>query len=503
MVLHKLLREATARSDRNVPTDLREQIAGEKPPGELPNWESRVPNPDADGLRRIFMEAEATTELNKISESALKTLSHIRLYCEELRPGGRREEWPDIAKSLSSVSAASESFPDSTNSSTPMKYEIKEVSEADVQSMVAAALQKSQSICPEKALDTGSSSLASWQSVGILARWMAKEWRQKQGDILDELLHNLESPIKGKKYLILQAAEQIRSQGPTKLTKYNNIQLFVMTLYTMSGNDIDQLMGFTPSNNSINKAMFSTINGAMRGAVSNPLNPSIWPWCDIRKWVKTITLLLSLSSHPSKGNTYKLSRGLAGLPEHVISDHSKLKRSEPLLWPAPSSCALDPSISRSYIEGNATNAVKTKGGSLLFEISTTCGLALQDVSKYPKEAEVLLPPLSDIVIESVSEEPFNDTTITVIRGTASCKLRDKLITVCTSSTTESQKASERLLHDPSLRPSSPTYLYENTSPRRTSYYLDSKSPLLTTTRAWEGKVLSPANYFPESSTRWK
>eukprot|EP01060_Flectonema_neradi_P033938 TRINITY_DN5817_c1_g1_i1.p1 TRINITY_DN5817_c1_g1~~TRINITY_DN5817_c1_g1_i1.p1 ORF type:complete len:509 (+),score=67.12 TRINITY_DN5817_c1_g1_i1:1242-2768(+) len=508
MVLHNLLREATARADRNVPQDLRDQISGSAKKGEANCWESRVPNPDANGLRRMFLEAETITELNKISQAALQTLADIRRYCEELRPGGRREEWPDIVSNrVNSSSCVTEPHSESDEPTTPAKYEIKEVSEEDVENMVSSALKKSDKICTEKALETGApSSLASWQTVGILARWIAKEWRQKNGDVLEELLANLESPVKGKRLLILKAAEQIRTQGPPRLSKYNDIQLFVMTLYTMSGHDVDQLMGFgdTTKKRSVNSAMFSTINGAMRGSVSHDINPSVWPWGDIRKWVKTIVLLMSLSSPTPKRQSFMLSRGLAGLPSHVVNEHAKLKQSEPLLWPAPSSCAIDPSVSRAYIEGNATNAVKTKGGSLLFEIKATCGLPLQDVSKYPKEAEVLLPPLSDIQIESVSEEAFNDSTITVIKGIASCKLRERLLAVCTASLTDSQKASDRLREEPTTGRKSVSYPHENTSPRRTSYYLDPHSPLLTPTRAWEGKILSPANYFPpDASSRWK
>ena len=208
-----------------------------------------------------------------------------------------------------------------------------------------------------------------------------------------------------------------------------------------------------------NSAIFSDINWASRTA-SDVHHTHNAAWATLKKWIKFLGLLLSLSSEPrdgyardvfgtidkeDKGTITKeqirqymlthpafrsrlgvcsseydegdgdvmlgefmhllakadpnaqgdlVARGITGLPEEVYQTHAAMGSHGELHWPSPASCAFDRQVSESYIRGEGSNANKKKGSSILFLVSgTTWGLPLQAISQYPKEAELLLPPL--------------------------------------------------------------------------------------------------------------
>ena len=107
---------------------------------------------------------------------------------------------------------------------------------------------------------------------------------------------------------------------------------------------------------------------------------------------------------PASSDDLVLARGITGLPDEVYNAHKSMAIGSSLHWPAPSSCAVDPSVSEAYIRGDAANANKKAGKSILFRISgSKWGLPLQSISKYPKEAELLLPPLTSFTVQSIGD----------------------------------------------------------------------------------------------------
>eukprot|EP01063_Lacrimia_lanifica_P015473 TRINITY_DN22229_c0_g1_i1.p1 TRINITY_DN22229_c0_g1~~TRINITY_DN22229_c0_g1_i1.p1 ORF type:complete len:550 (+),score=228.90 TRINITY_DN22229_c0_g1_i1:51-1700(+) len=254
------------------------------------------------------------------------------------------------------------------------------------------------------------SSLASERNVKKLGEWICAEWKKKKGTVLTELCENLARPdeMKGKESSIISKSAHLLRRRTKNELGYELIELFVMALYTMAGPDEDIMMqfkdvpkkrkdwgGYTPRN----KPMFAEINSALRAAGTvQEFDATQWPCSELKKWCKTIVLLTALASEKNKvGNgKYSLSRGLAGLPDGVMADHTRLDRGGSIIWTAPSSCALDPAVSKAYLEGNATNATKSTGGKIMFQVLSTHGVPLQRVSKYPKEAEVLLPPITEL-----------------------------------------------------------------------------------------------------------
>eukprot|EP01064_Diplonema_japonicum_P010304 TRINITY_DN17599_c0_g1_i1.p1 TRINITY_DN17599_c0_g1~~TRINITY_DN17599_c0_g1_i1.p1 ORF type:complete len:477 (+),score=100.68 TRINITY_DN17599_c0_g1_i1:29-1459(+) len=471
MVLEGILRNAKGRGDV-LPSDLSERMEGRQ--GFTEGWDQTMPNPSAHGLRCAFIEAEAVKKLTKITDEAVSTMVSLRLCAVELCPDAIRNS----------------SFPSSppSVSLTPSEMSIEE---DEIGRAVASALAPSSGICPDKADTT--TTLVTDKAAAFLGRWIAREWRNKEGSILTELLTNLESPLVDKIPIIAKASSILQKRAP-ELKDHCRLELFVMTLYTMAGHDIDAMMGFknVPSKPTSpawaqykprNQPMFRVINSAMRVAGSNGQSPNAkeWPWSDIKKWVKTIVLLTALSG---KGGKFELSRGLAGLPADVVAAHSKLKNGNMIYWSAPSSCALDPSVSKAYLNGDAANATQQEGGRLLFELRSTCGLPLQKVSKYPGEAEVLLPPLTELAVHSVT----NENGLVSIKAVGSCRMKEHLKGVCLDSHPEALRASKELDQTSTPRKRLP-FQSTSPSPRRVIKELPNDSPLLNPTRATEGKVV--------------
>ena len=416
-----------------------------------------VHNAEAYRLRRLLIEEEATHTLHLLYDEALQRLIQIRVLSAELFA----DIWDPFQRGEENEKDEPNDFPD-----------------LSVEEQVEDALEQSSTVCADKQnTDSITSCIVSEKAASILSRWIAKEWAGKTGTILDELLDNLHAPIntsQAKLNTIKAASKLLLKRAVSNgSSDYSKLELFVMALYTMAGPDIDRLMGFkdTPREGSKawtdytprNQPMFRVVNSAMRTAgTSGVLQPSKYPWKEIRQWVKSIVLLTSLASQQGR---YVLSRGLAGLPQSVVDDHVSLQQGDRLIWTAPSSCALDPTVSQSYIEGTATNAVDESGGSILFKVVSTCGLPLQFISKYPKEAEVLLPPLSELRLRNVKEGDY-----VTLEANVQVRVGRKLRGLCTEAIAEAHKAS-KLLEDPQLTKQRPRY----------------EHPLLNPTRATEGR----------------
>eukprot|EP01059_Diplonema_ambulator_P012515 TRINITY_DN2286_c0_g1_i1.p2 TRINITY_DN2286_c0_g1~~TRINITY_DN2286_c0_g1_i1.p2 ORF type:complete len:484 (+),score=149.58 TRINITY_DN2286_c0_g1_i1:3313-4764(+) len=460
-----------------LPVDLSERMEGRR--AVVDRWGSTMPNPEANGLRCAFLEAEAVRKLIAIIEEAEKVMVDLRLCAVELCPEPGKEGTYPISTPVSV-------------SLTPSEMSL----ETDaIEDMVIAALRPSDSFCPDKAEDH-TTSFMSDKAAGTLARWIAREWRNKDGTILTELLDNLESPVADKLSIVAKTSKVLQARAPELAKDYCAIELFVMALYTMAGHDIDALMGYpkVPTDPTApswakykprNEAMFRVVNSAMRAAGNSPVSSREWPWVDIKKWVKTIVMLTALSG---KNGKFDLSRGLAGLPESIVLEHAKLRNGNVIYWSAPSSCALDPTVSKAYINGAAANATQQVGGKLLFELRSTCGLPLQKISKYPKEAEVLLPPLTELAVHTVKDV---DGVLTV-QACGRCRMKEHLHGVCLDSHAEALRASKSLEDCSPLRKRQPAKSTSQ-SPRRI-LPIANNSGLLMPTRAWEGKVVLPSDH---------
>eukprot|EP01062_Namystynia_karyoxenos_P039208 TRINITY_DN2852_c0_g1_i1.p1 TRINITY_DN2852_c0_g1~~TRINITY_DN2852_c0_g1_i1.p1 ORF type:complete len:925 (+),score=355.02 TRINITY_DN2852_c0_g1_i1:100-2775(+) len=292
--------------------------------------------------------------------------------------------------------------------------------------MITAALDKtSDGVCAEKRDQQYASIDAS--QVRAFADRLVDEWRRKDGDVVDELVTNLAAPdsIRSKLAVLAEAGRHLQQTKSSCYPGRNRVELLVMALYTMAGPDIDALMTYDDApvfdekhpevweqyckqhGKTRNGAVFSAINWAMRTG-ADPKQAGDEAWGTIRKWIKYICLLLALCAQeePSVApDGARLARGLAGLPAVVFDAHRSMTSGEALHWPAASSCALDRHVSESYIRGEAANATKLAGGSVLFLISAArWGVLLQSISKYPKESEMLLPPLFSFDVEAVRAE---------------------------------------------------------------------------------------------------
>ena len=207
--------------------------------------------------------------------------------------------------------------------------------------------------------------------------------RSKPGTILDELSANFASPhTPSTPGILIAAAKMLKEAKRHSYPGYSKYDLLVMHLYTMSGSDIDALMGFdvpehgTPEYEMYNEvqrrnaAMFREVNGALRAASFEKGGTSGPGWGAVQKWVKTICFLHQLTARGTIFDTEKgyLARGLAGLPSSSTLAHSELSSGDVITWVAPSSCSLDAQIAESYIMGEAANSTRSAGGAVLFKV---------------------------------------------------------------------------------------------------------------------------------------
>eukprot|EP01065_Artemidia_motanka_P001273 TRINITY_DN1058_c0_g2_i3.p1 TRINITY_DN1058_c0_g2~~TRINITY_DN1058_c0_g2_i3.p1 ORF type:complete len:1045 (+),score=396.48 TRINITY_DN1058_c0_g2_i3:67-3135(+) len=300
------------------------------------------------------------------------------------------------------------------------------------------------------------------------ARLVMDEWRTKQGDLVDELVTNLRAPegSRNKRAIIAEAARHLSETKQLLYPHSNRLQLLAMLLYTMAGPDIDALMTYDDApvynesdvsqwrsyvekvGGTRNGAIFGAINWGMRTAADpkqreQPSGAEAWDAC--KKWIKYICLLMAIAAqHDAESEPPLLARGLAGLPAVVQKSHGAMQSGDKLNWPAASSCALDRRVSESYIRGDAANATKQEGGSILFLMKDARrGVLLQPISKYPKEEEKLVPPLSSFEVEAVrTDDPSlpGSLVIDMVASSASVVPPDFIAAVLE----DSERSAERL-----------------------------------------------------------
>ena len=329
-------------------------------------------------------------------------------------------------------------------------------------------LQTSDEVCDAKAGGAAMPTLSSLQAdLPAVAKRLSSAFTNKPKGVLEELCWNLVAPPHVDKLLLLSeaAAQLARTKGGLYPGKCK-VQLLLMVLYTMSGPDIDALMGYndvpdyakekekwkayTEENKDRNKALFSEVNGLMRGVA----DIAKCDWRAVSRWVKCICHLHALctSSRQTDCTRTPLSRGITGLPGSVVSAHTLLKPGDSFTWTAPSSCAVDPKIAVDYLMGNAANAqtpgsgggAKGERDSILFSVEGKIpALALSSISKYPKEAEMLVPPLSSLRLKKAVSGTPHAGCIKLQSEWQSAAALDTIQTALTKEASEGSSAMDR------------------------------------------------------------
>eukprot|EP00759_Apiculatamorpha_spiralis_P029929 PhF_6_TR31833/c0_g1_i1/m.47089 len=238
---------------------------------------------------------------------------------------------------------------------------------------------------------------------------LVKLYKEKQGDLLDELCANLNVPLP-----VLMVS--ITATHNAFSSKYPNIPasvLFVMVLYTCESIDIDRKLGFPnvpppmrppiPENATYNtlaktradvyvarsECIYRVVNTALRNGYdeTNIVNTST-----LKKWCKFIvTLMVASSPLPGRIREKPLYRGLNGLKEPLISALDALQVEDKICWPAASSCSQNEVASKEFAKN---------GGHMFTIVEPIEGIPLQNCSQYPEEEEVLIPPFSMFSIVS-------------------------------------------------------------------------------------------------------
>ncbi|KAJ9469323.1 hypothetical protein DIPPA_01748 [Diplonema papillatum] len=358
-----------------------------------------------------------------------------------------------------------------------------------------ADVTPSSSLCPNK--DNFYSMITDASALREFGNRLVREWDSKPGTVIDELAANLvvpegRDPVK----LLGEAAVALQRAKGAAYPDKNLAELLVMATYTMTGPDIDSLLGFddVPIYDADNPAVwfqycdtYHDRNDAISNVLSWSCREAVDPkstrhkeaWDTLRKWIKYLGLVTSLASEDratdaraafsrmdtkgtgkvAKGTIRKhldanpalrmrlgnawtpwdegddavtlkeflkdwstvdpgskseatVSRGVAGLSAQLFEAHRDMGKGSKMHWPAPASCASDRSVSEAVLQAAAADAPLAKGNrSILFLVEgCSFGLPLQAVSKYPKEAELLLPPLSSFSVREAASAQIPGST---------------------------------------------------------------------------------------------
>jgi NACalpha-BTF3-like transcription factor len=142
---------------------------------------------------------------------------------------------------------------------------------------------------------------------------------------------------------------------------------------------------------------------------------------EMQKWIKWVSLLGAMRQELVPPVT--TTRGLTQLPDVVMKQLMKKKPGDCILWAAMSSTTLDNSLSEGY-----ANQVRPVSKNVLFTINQISeGLVLPPISLYPKEKEVLLPPLTLLRVRSVTPPTTNpDTPGRIVCDFGKCMITERL-----------------------------------------------------------------------------
>eukprot|EP00754_Rhynchopus_humris_P007394 Rhum_TRINITY_DN13437_c3_g2::Rhum_TRINITY_DN13437_c3_g2_i1::g.60024::m.60024 len=243
-------------------------------------------------------------------------------------------------------------------------------------------------------------------------RW----YREKEGDVVDELLENLRYPAAGEGGLeVLRATATALHDKDAVVAEYGGVlaELLCLRQYTQKPIDLDrdvlypdvpctkeQYPPYEARHSDWNWDDDTKRNGSIFGPVCSALRDQgpggkqeAWSEKVLKRWIKWLCTVAASCSTPTT-EAYTVYRGLGGgcLPGAVVETHRGLE-GRLLGWPALSSTSFDQQASYEYMMGQAVNSTSTpneeKPGTILFKIrGVRAGRMLQTLSQYPEEAEL-------------------------------------------------------------------------------------------------------------------
>ncbi|CAK0857073.1 unnamed protein product [Prorocentrum cordatum] len=262
-------------------------------------------------------------------------------------------------------------------------------------------------------------------------------WRAKEGGILRELCQNLRQPSSEGRGLAAELTASrladvccgLRDRLGARETlrpdvKQHCIAIACWVLYAMPDVDIDRLLGFDcpelpegselPSkrdelyrpyrgryNRQRNPHMFESANWGARDSVAQLA--SQWgqhkerqALTEVDKWVKWLCILGA--SVTTLDAPMRVFRVLTNLPDPLLDQLARKIRGDRLYWAAPSSVTDDESIAQSCC--NRTGHIHT---NVMFIVTGVSEAIPIEISKYPDERELVLPPFSVLEVSSVDD----------------------------------------------------------------------------------------------------
>ena len=266
-----------------------------------------------------------------------------------------------------------------------------------------------------------------------LASSVLSLWRLKPGSVVDELAENLIFPPEigqiphgnftchspAKFAYIYTLAEGAKERCRSQFCKSkSSLLILVLVLYCCEGPDIDRLVGFsdapqprqqTSKSNNEWEAYQQKVGGTRNPSIREVIERSLHIMANLEdgdteaseqvqesmlKWVKVLGGLLAAIDTTGTTMSNKLTHCSTGVSLGLVDEY---KRGERLIgWPFPLSTSRNDNVLRTFAE--------CTGDGICHVIHSAYDMiTLSDVSLYPGEEEVLLPPFSIFSIDSSKE----------------------------------------------------------------------------------------------------
>ncbi|KAJ9451329.1 hypothetical protein DIPPA_31935 [Diplonema papillatum] len=263
-------------------------------------------------------------------------------------------------------------------------------------------------------------------------------YREKPGDVVDELCDNLRFPPGADPLNTLAVTSHALVDKDEVVACFGGVlaELLCLRQYTQKPIDIDRDLGWSevPGTHAAGRLAKAyeqqhtdwdweqpgKRNGSIFGPVCAALRDqgpgggrAAWSETVVRKWVKWLCTVSASACQPCE-ETGMVFRGLGGgkLDAQVVELHRKLGKGTVVGWPALSSTSLDEEASKDYMRGTAVNSTakpsKAKPGTILFRIKgNRWGKELTALSQYPQEREILWGLFNLLEVEALSVDAGN------------------------------------------------------------------------------------------------
>ena len=230
-------------------------------------------------------------------------------------------------------------------------------------------------------------------------------------NLLDEILDHVRCPS-GCTYseVVRNQAALLYKSIPSVSQTHSPVETFILRLLSQGGADTDLFLGFPePSEESRNTSLYATLCQVMCSAWETISQGGMLSYHDLSDSYSNLICYLFTAVEPIPSGVTLFRPAV--VTASAYTDLITLQPGQLYSWGAPAACTSDAEIAESVLEGEDEKVLFIIRGELY-------AVPVHIVSKYPREMEVMLPPLSVFEVINVYEDVHHLTIELQPRGTA-------------------------------------------------------------------------------------